>query len=352
MKRANPATDSVLNIVVVGSGRSGKTSICSRLVSHSFDAYYTPTTKKVDYFMRTRFANNDRMLMLEDTCAVELVSASGILNVPWWFQQWPDERAYDSDDEDLSLLREDKNAGPTSPVYQPHKRYGAFVVFDLASKDSLHQATQLLTDIFISANGFAPMSWKPAPIAVILVGNKCDLIGAQREVQQSDIDSLIDFWTNPKILNRKTREPRRHIKYMEVSAKHGTNCENLVPMALEAIATLPSRATVLVPEMDNWYGTLLKKSETVREIHGFVVEDVFPPIEKSYKFAKSQLHSPEWVGIAGGYVSSSGNWVAKYTVDKIPESAKIIPYSKWVCCCWCLMKKPKETEPDDDVDDA
>ena len=63
------------------------------------------------------------------------------------------------------------------------------------------------------------------------------------------LSQLIKQWTNEIILDKETKEPRRHVAYVEVSAKQGTHCDNLVSTMMSMAKGLPSKRAVMTPDL-------------------------------------------------------------------------------------------------------
>ncbi|MCQ2817415.1 MAG: GTP-binding protein [archaeon] len=168
-------------IILVGDSAVGKTSIINRFINNNFSDNYRCTVG-VEYKLKSLFLDNSTKIELRiwDTCGSEQY---------------------------LALTKQffrDSN--------------GAILVFDLTNRTSFEHLENWMKEIELSA---------PANCQIYLVGNKADLED-QKTVGKNEILNFLGSHLN--------------VKYMDVSAKNGTN----IQLLFEDLANLMSSNLQLI----------------------------------------------------------------------------------------------------------
>ncbi len=76
---------SIITIGVVGAKNSGKTQLCSRMVSHRFDPVHKETLVQTCFYARFQEKATDTVVCFEDTPPSEILSTE-IFTQKFWFE--------------------------------------------------------------------------------------------------------------------------------------------------------------------------------------------------------------------------------------------------------------------------
>ena len=291
----------IYKICLLGQTGSGKSSIAHRIVTHTFDASYRPTRQPAQLFWRYTepTTGNDIMIELEDTPGISpetlesgdltpnaQAEADALLKPLVWFEKLRHEKdARKSGPDEATPLcadggggagssrpRQSKGAGGSSgggaakggpsrslagalasmspfggpaarsrsnPIGEDRKRMGFVIVADVSSAHSFTVAFAIADRIFdrVQFDVSDPIT---CPVAVIILGNKNDLRGAKRQVED---EATIRAEVQRRYENVRA-EPRHAVLYCECSAQMNSGLEGAFLEGLERIRALPSRSRI------------------------------------------------------------------------------------------------------------
>ena len=168
--------DYIFKIILIGDSNTGKTSLITRYVNNTFDSKHLCTIG-VDFMMKKVVINNRTIkLQIWDTAGME------------------------------------KYKQITSSYYRGAQ--GAIIVFDLSSNNSFFSVRKWIDDFFQISSS------KPNSKAIILVGNKRDLI-EERQVPKEEVNKFVEINAN--------------IAYFETSAKTGDGVNEMFKVIIEQL---------------------------------------------------------------------------------------------------------------------
>jgi GTPase SAR1 family protein len=259
----------IYKLCLIGPCGAGKSSIAHRLVAHTFDPACKPTRAPSQLFWRhfEKVTGRDIMVELEDTPGVQahttesgeltpagLVELDQLLKPLVWFERRRRDRLgkaviaeadetqplvssakggkkVQRENGGLSGMRKSMGAfagsvaymtadafgsGPQrpNPIGEDRKRLGFLIVADLGSRSSFDTAHAIVDRIFarLQFDTNDPMT---CPVAVIIVGNKSDLRGRHREMEEEEA-------LRKEILHRyenRHASPPHNVLYVECSAQ-------------------------------------------------------------------------------------------------------------------------------------
>ena len=154
-------------VTLLGAGGVGKSAITLRIVSGTFTPTYNPTIE--DYYRHEANVSN------VGPCVVEILDTAGT--------------------EQFASMRQ---------LYISNSQAFA-IIYSIDSQESFEEAKQIYTDI---------VEVKPAnELAIVLVGNKCDMSNDKREVSTSE--------------GAQAAKNMSNCHFIETSAKENTNVTQL-----------------------------------------------------------------------------------------------------------------------------
>ena len=267
----------IYKVCLIGPCGAGKSSIAHRLVAHTFDPACKPTRAPSQLFWRhfEKFTGRDIMVELEDTPGVQahttesgeltsagLVELDQLLKPLVWFERRRRDRLgkaviaeadetqplvssakggkkVQRENGGLSGMRKSMGAiagsvasitadafgsGPQrpNPIGEDRKRLGFLIVADLGSRSSFDTAHAIVDRIFarLQFDTNDPMT---CPVAVIIVGNKSDLRGRHREMEEEEA-------LRKEILHRyenRHASPPHNVLYVECSAQTNSGLDSV-----------------------------------------------------------------------------------------------------------------------------
>ena len=127
----------------------------------------------------------------------------------------------------------------SNPIGEDRKRMGFVIVADVSSAHSFTVAFAIADRIFdrVQFDVSDPIT---CPVAVIILGNKNDLRGAKRQVED---EATIRAEVQRRYENVRA-EPRHAVLYCECSAQMNSGLEGAFLEGLERIRALPSRSRI------------------------------------------------------------------------------------------------------------
>eukprot|EP00301_Raphidiophrys_heterophryoidea_P026032 c8878_g1_i2.p1 GENE.c8878_g1_i2~~c8878_g1_i2.p1 ORF type:complete len:267 (-),score=75.29 c8878_g1_i2:225-1025(-) len=224
-----------LRFAVFGGPRVGKTAICRRLVSHSFDPDEPPTMDLVEFRVRhMEFGVGDFLVSLEDTPPTTSLPMEEQKLVPWW--------------------ADDTGNG----------QQGMIVVFDFSDLDTFDEAKLIIETIFRKYK-FNKDGWKYAPVSILLVGNKNDLIANKIQVDEAKVNELINYYSSPVLLDEDTQQKLQHVRFVSISARLGRNVSQILPTLIQLASKLPTKEEVQASDLDDGlWGAMLREHKIAR----------------------------------------------------------------------------------------
>lgn len=381
----------VYKICLMGPRLAGKSCIVRRLVAHTFESHpYRPTMDPQQLFWRHHddAQGHDILVELEDTPGITGVDPSTgeltpdaehqlnvLLKPLLWFEKYKRDKdtkvrntATVSNEADPLLpngmpkgkqtvsrgdkwkqrLTEFASAGSAffqesvvgkkrgsdkNPIAAERKRMGFVVVADVSSKDSFNAAFAVVDRIFERLQ-FDASDNISCPVAVMVVGNKCDMLGTKRDPSLGP-----EHEVREQVLERFANVDLRinNVTYAECSARTNVGLEALMLQMLFHIHALPQRAQIKAARlhMTGMWGRIKRVV--------FVKFPILFDVEESLKKLHAGYIRPalQKLGIIDFLFGVDG--IVPMTVKRAGKTWVACIKFRWICD-WCppFMRKLKQ----------
>ena len=233
-----------------------------------------------------------------------------------------------------------KKANEKNPISDERKRMGFVVIADVSSKMSYNTAFAIIDKIFDRLS-FDTSDSISCPAAVMIVGNKCDMVGGR----DPDLGP-------PEVIKEQVQERFANVEmkltnvtYCECSARTNVGLEPFMLQMLKQIHEVPQRAQIKAARLaeSGTLGKLKRKLFTMFPIL-FEVEDWLKKINAGYvqPFLKK-------LGIIDFFFGVDG--LVPKTIKKAKQAWVHIIKFRWICA-WCppfvrKLKKPIDQDEEE-----
>jgi len=389
----------VYKVCFLGAREAGKSSIARRMVAHTFQSDpYRPTMQPQQLFWRYNVDGKDVLVEIEDMPGLADVDPNtgeltpeadtqltSLLKPLLWFEKYKRDKdkknvgtvpvstegtplmgpgglpagkpkgktAAEKAKEkmagvfsSLSSLAEgkapgaEKKANEKNPISDERKRMGFVVIADVSSKMSYNTAFAIIDKIFDRLS-FDTSDSICCPAAVMIVGNKCDMVGGR----DPDLGP-------PEVIKEQVQERFANVEmkltnvtYCECSARTNVGLEPFMLQMLKQIHEVPQRAQIKAARLaeSGTLGKLKRKLFTMFPIL-FEVEDWLKKINAGYvqPFLKK-------LGIIDFLFGVDG--LVPKTIKKAKQAWVHVIKFRWICA-WCppfvrKLKKPIDQDEEE-----
>jgi len=389
----------VYKVCFLGAREAGKSSIARRMVAHTFQSDpYRPTMEPQQLFWRYNIDGKDVLVEIEDMPGLAEVDPStgeltpeatdqltSLLKPLLWFEKYKRDKDNKSSgtapvstegtplmgpgglpagkakgksaSEKLkdkmtemfaaaSSLSEGKAPGAKkkahekNPISDERKRMGFIVVADVSSKMSYNTAFAVIDRIFDRLS-FDTSDSISCPAAVMIVGNKCDMVGGR----DPDLGP-------PEVIKEQVQErfsnvemKLNNVTYCECSSRTNVGLEPFMLQMLQQIHEVPQRAHIKAARLSETgaLGKLKRKLFTMFPIL-FEVEDWLKKINAGYvqPFLKK-------LGIIDFFFGVDG--LVPKSIKKAKQGWVHMIKFRWICA-WCppfvrKLKKPIDKDEEE-----
>lgn len=234
-------------------------------------------------------------------------------------------------------------SGPRSnPIGEDRKRMGFVIVADVSNAASFTAAFAIVDRIFdrLQFDVSDPIT---CPVSVVVVGNKSDLRGSRREMDEY---RALRQEVEGRYYNRHA-DPPHNVLYMECSAQTNAGLENVMLESLNRIRQLPSRFRIRSARM-RATGYCAKCKKDMFALFPWCFE-----VEESLKFTMRRIIKP-CVRKLGIYSIICECVPALKAWSWIKKKTALILSFRWLCS-WCppfvmRLRKEATTEEEDAAD--